>query len=790
MALSSQTRIALHQRHPRHVALWFALQPLKSVLRFMNSGAHPDDETSAMLAALTFRDGISLSYVCSTRGEGGQNDIGTEATEVLGALRTAEMERACDVLDMRMYWLGYAPDDPIFDFGFSKSGDETLGYWGADETLARFVQVVRREKPDILCPTFLDVPGQHGHHRAMTQAAHQVMTAAADPAYAGCDLPVWQVGKLYLPAWSGAGQAYDDDLPPPPATLTVPGKGIDPVTGWSFEQIGQQSRAFHRTQAMGSWIAPGAERDWPLHLAESHVPGPDVHISSGLPATLRDFTGTGGAELAAKLIEAQQALDFAVADFPNDDAILRHAGTALRLIDEIAASRPADMAAGLDHRLALKKQQLGRVLFLAKGAEARAYTDQRWLHPGDHAEVTLETRDGAGDPVSFHLDLPDGWEQTGHKALSLGADAATRDGYRPFYDPLTPAAPAIEAAWKQDGTPVAHRLAFEDPPVTLPAQLADTSPARHVLNLSQPGRSIQVRLTGVYPQNATRALGLPDGWQATPTETGFAVTAPGNLAPGLYTLPVTLDGAPAQSARRIDHPHIDPTLATAPAQVQVRAVDVALPAALRVGYVGGGNDRVAHWLRAIGVEVAELNDADLNDAAVLNELDTLVIGIFAFRFRPALAAALPRIHEWVRNGGNLLTLYHRPWDNWAPDATPPARLEIGQPSLRWRVTDQTAPVTHLQPDHAALNVPNVISDADWANWHKERGLYFAKSWDEAYVPLLEMADPDEDPHRGALLAAPIGQGQHIHCALILHHQMEKLTPGAFRLMANLITPRG
>ena len=308
MPLSAQARIAHQQRNPRHIRLWQALQPLKSVVRFMNSGAHPDDETTAMLAALAYRDGLGLSYVCSTRGEGGQNDIGTEATEILGVLRTAEMERACDTLGMRMYWLGHGPDDPIFDFGFSKSGEETLAIWGADHTLARFVDVVRREKPDILCPTFLDVPGQHGHHRAMTQMAQQVMTAAADPGFAGCDLPPWQIGKLYLPAWSGAGQAYDDDLPPPPATLTVAGKGCDPVTGWSYEQIGQHSRAFHRTQAMGHWVAPGNERDWPLHLARSFVPGPDTHITAGLPATLRDFADQAPPELAQQLAQAQEAL--------------------------------------------------------------------------------------------------------------------------------------------------------------------------------------------------------------------------------------------------------------------------------------------------------------------------------------------------------------------------------------------------------------------------------------------------------------------------------------------------
>ncbi|KAJ55353.1 LmbE family protein [Actibacterium mucosum KCTC 23349] len=786
MPLTAPDRIAEQRRQPRLIQLWFALQPLKSTLRFLHSGAHPDDEISGLMAALTFRDGISTAYVCSTRGEGGQNDIGTEATEVLGALRTAEMERACDVLDMRMYWLGDGPDDPIFDFGFSKSGDETLGYWQSDHTLARFVQVVRTEKPDILCPTFLDVPGQHGHHRAMTQMAHRVMSAAADPGF-DSNLPPWQIGKLYLPAFSGAGQTYDDDLPPPPATLTIPGQTPDPVTGWSYDQIGQHSRAYHRTQAMGHWVPAGAERDWPLHLAESHVAGPDLDLTSGLPATLRAFADAAGPDLGAKLTAAQDALDFAATDFPNTDAILRHATEALRLIREVTAACPDALAPQLMHRLSLKERQLARVLYLASSAEVRARTDKRWLTPGDTADVTLETRDGTTDALTTRLDLPAGWEQSGPHTLATTAQAAPRDGYRMTYDPLNPPAPRLRVDCAVNGVHATTLLPFEDPPAMLPARQADLSPDAQVLNLAQPNRDLSIQLQNQFPTDATPALTLPEGWTAEATGTGFDITAPPDLPAGIYTLPLTLGGHPAQTARPIAYPHIAPTLALAPAQLRVCAVDVALPRA-RVAYVGGGNDRVDHWLGAIGADVTALGDEDLAQPNPLAGFDTLVIGIFAIRFRPSLAVILPAIHEWVRAGGNLVTLYHRPWDNWHPDTTPPARLQVGQPSLRWRVTDQTAAVTHLIPDHPILTGPNPIGPADWEGWHKERGLYFASDWDAAYQPLLEMADPGEAPHRGALLAARIGAGQHVHCALILHHQMEKLTPGAFRLMANLITP--
>ena len=102
------------------------------------------------------------------------------------------------------------------------------------------------------------------------------------------------------------------------------------------------------------------------------------------------------------------------------------------------------------------------------------------------------------------------------------------------------------------------------------------------------------------------------------------------------------------------------------------------------------------------------------------------------------------------------------------------------------MTDPAAPVTLLAPDHKLLTGPNRIADADFAQWDKERGLYFASSWDEAYVPLLSMSDAGEAPLVGSLLSAEIGRGRHTHTSLVLHHQMDRLVPGAFRLMANLL----
>lgn len=742
-----QARLEADRAAPRIVQLWQALTALKTPVLFMQSGAHPDDEISCMLAALRFRDGIDLAYVCSTRGEGGQNDIGREAGAALGALRTAEMEQAAQRLDMRLWWMGSGPNDPMADFGFSKSGEETLGRWGRDHTLRTFVRAVRQARPDILCPTFLDVPGQHGHHRAMTLIAREVMGRAADPAFVVDGTDPWQVAKLYLPAWSGAGTAYDDALPPPPETVVVDGHGRDPVTGWTWDRMGQQSRAMHRTQGMGRW--PGAARDFPLHRVDGADEG---SILEDLPADLADLGHPA----------IQTSMNAAIAAFPDGPTIARHAAEALAALTKTHSGSDA-------HRFERKRAQLSRVLWLASGAEARGTAAQHLVSPGDHAWVTIEAHAALAKDLKTRLADTLGW--TG--------DVPDLDhvpnAYPMTYDPLDPPGPAIAASATIAGQRIDIRLPLDLTPAAQPAGVA-VEPASDVINLATGARQTSVRLA---PNDAR--LDQPPGW----IHANGVLALPDDVTSGQYDLTVTKDGNQALMVTQIEAPHVAPRVLARPALLRLAALDVALPAA-RIGVIGAGRDRVAHWLDRIGADVSELDLAELD--AGLPGIDTLVIGIFALRFRPGLAARMAQIANWVRRGGTMVTLYHRPWDDWDPAAMP-ARLEIGQPSLRWRVTDERAEVTALLPDHPVLVGPNAIGPADWDGWHKERGLYFAARWDDAYQPLLAMADPTEAPLHGALLSAEIGRGRHTHCALILHHQMEHLVPGAFRLMANLCDPR-
>jgi len=813
--------------------LWDSLVPLKSVSSFLQTGAHPDDETTRLLARLAKADGVRLGYACAVRGEGGQNDIGTESRSVLGVLRTREMERAAAVLDMELFWLNEEIDGAIFDFGLSKSAEETFGYWGRERTVERLVRVIRSFRPDVLAPTFLDVPGQHGHHRAVTQATEEAFRLAADPQafpeHARDGLAPWQAAKLYLPAWSGAGGAYDDTEPPPNATITVPVGGFDAVHGASYPQIAQWSRAFHRTQGMGRWVEEGND-EVPLHRLACAIDAPDEEhgLFDGLPTTLGELAETvGDAGISVAMRAAQQHIDAALAAFPDNAGVLAEIHAALGAVRNAVQALPAadaDLRHAVAHRLDAKERQLCRASRCAALLVARLETDRPVLAAGDGAELTLTAYLGGSvalTATALEIVAPRGWrtEQSGDAPsllrpgarmtatarLSAPSDAADFEPYQFRTAPHGSTDPVHGLVrYAVDGVAVDTVIQLDEPLAVLPAVSVEVRPAAVAYNLERGGPitvGITTRRNGGSGGSESRlTLSPPPEWQVSPPETAislpgladtdsaeFTLAVPDGVAPGRFEIPVSVDGLPARAVRTIRHPHIRTTHVVTPAQISVQTMSVALPEGLRIGYVDGGSDRVLSWLRQLGAEVEPLDAAALGGGD-LDRFDTIVIGIFAYKARPDLLAANGRLKEWVAGGGNLVTQYHRPWDNWDPETVPPHYLKIGQPSLRWRVTDQNAAVTHLVPDHRLLNHPNTIGEQDWQGWVKERGLYFAAEWAPDYTPLLSMADPGEKPLTGSLLTAAYGKGRHTHTSLILYYQMDFLVPGAFRLMANLVTP--
>ena len=334
---------------------------------------------------------------------------------------------------------------------------------------------------------------------------------------------------------------------------------------------------------------------------------------------------------------------------------------------------------------------------------------------------------------------------------------------------------------------------LEDALRVIPEAAMTIEPNAVVFNTTEELAAVPLTATLTNATLADLSMPVPEGWSLTETDRAsemsgtFDLVPPTDLEQSRIDIEPQLLGEQAYQINEFTYPHIGRSVVPTTISVPVQAVGAELPSEKRVGYVSSGNDNVGLWMSRLGLDVVELTPEDIA-SGTFRDLRTIVVGIFSFGRRPDLVENISAIHDWVRNGGHLVTLYHRPSDGWEPETIPLAYLKIGSPSIRFRVTDANAEVTVLEPEHPLLNYPNTIGAEDWADWDKERGLYFAEEWDEAYVPLLSMHDTGEDPLEGSLLSAQIGAGRHTHTSLILHHQLDHLVPGAFRLLANLVQP--
>jgi hypothetical protein len=291
------------------------------------------------------------------------------------------------------------------------------------------------------------------------------------------------------------------------------------------------------------------------------------------------------------------------------------------------------------------------------------------------------------------------------------------------------------------------------------------------------------------------ALTLPTGWTATsPDSLSFAredetrsvsvtVTPPAGLQAGRYTLDVAAVNASGRSTgalHLIDYDHIRPRAVARASAVDIRAADIALPPLTRIGYVRGAADRVPEGLLAVGLPVEVLPGDSLGGD--LSRYEAIVVGSRAYETEPGLVARNGRLLDFARAGGLVVVLYQQ--YDFVQGAYAPFRLTIARPHDR--VTDERAPVVPLVADHPVFRRPNLLGPADWQGWVQERGLYFARDWDAAYLPLLETHDPGGEPLRGGLLVAPVGQGVYVYTGLSFFRQLPAGVPGAYRLFANLL----
>jgi LmbE family N-acetylglucosaminyl deacetylase len=298
------------------------------------------------------------------------------------------------------------------------------------------------------------------------------------------------------------------------------------------------------------------------------------------------------------------------------------------------------------------------------------------------------------------------------------------------------------------------------------------------------------------PAEGVLRLELPRGWRSNPGEAPFALARDGedqtitfSIAPDLVkpaeyeiTAIAQYGGRSYREGYRLTgYPGVRPYPFYRSATYRAVGVDVKTAAGLHLGFLPGTGDDVPKALDDLGQNVRVLATSDLTRGN-LSEYDAIILGTRAYAARTDLKAANGRLIEYVKNGGVLIVQYNlQEFDrNYGPYP-----FTLGQNPQK--VVDESSAVTLLDPASPAFTWPNRITEADFKGWVEERGHGFLQSWDEHYQPLVETHDPEQDPQKGGLLLARYGKGFYIYDALALYRQLPSGVPGAYRILANLVS---
>jgi LmbE family N-acetylglucosaminyl deacetylase len=790
-----------------------ALQKLNVLGRVLYIAAHPDDENTNLMALWSNGPLYDAAYLSITRGDGGQNLIGPELRERLGIIRTEELLAARRIDHGKQFF------SRANDFGFSKTAEEALRLWGHDKILSDVVWVIRKFRPDVVVTRFSPEDQlTHGHHTASAILAQEAFAAAGDPNRFPDQLAFvkpWQPTRL---VWNTSPFFFSNrNLPFDPTGLTVlEAGGYNPLLGKAYTEIAAASLSMHKSQGVGSPPRRGARKEY-------------FKLLEGQPMSTSLFDG----------------IDTTWSRVPHSELI------AAEIRQIISQFHPADPAASLAELLKLrqamseikddswipeKKSELDEIIAACLGLHVEASTTNETVTPGQTATIKLEAINRSNIPVTLQeVRCPNSSESIKLGAALPSNELVTKDlscripentlYSQPYWLrkpgtlgafvvndqtlvglPENPPELPVEIVLQVNGRELRYTVDTKyrtvDPVagelrrrlVIAPPVFVKVADNVLVFANNRP-KPVSVHVTAATgPVKGEVKLAVPEGWEVYPasvpidlkganadTAAAFTVKPPEQSSEGILRAIVSTDGGDYSFERvRISYPHIG--VQTLMPQAEVRLVrDDIRKKGDRIGYIPGAGDDIPESLQQIGYSVKILSESDIT-ARNLAQFSAVVLGIRACNTQDRISNWWPELFAYVKAGGVVIAQYNTLAD-LKTEQLGPYPLEIS----RDRVTDENAEVRILAPNHPLMTSPNKITSKDFEGWVQERGLYFPKNWDPAWIPILSCNDPKEKPLDGGLLVAKLGKGYFIYTSYSWFRQLPAGVPGAYRLFANMLS---
>ncbi len=786
--------------------LKLALQKLNVLGSVLYVAAHPDDDNTAVLSYFSSEKHLRTGYLSVTRGDGGQNLIGNEQDELLGVIRTQELLTSREIDGAEQLFTR------AIDFGYTKSPDEALKFWGREEILSDVVWIIRKFQPDVIVTRFPDTgEGGHGHHTASAILAKEAFKLAGDSTKFPEQLKyvkTWQPKRLYLNGWASLLQDQDN-------IIKIDVGEYNPLLGKSYSEIAAESRSRNKSQGVGGLGRRGENLNYfkyidgdqaqndlfdGIDLSWNRVEGCEK-IGELLFQAEKKFNPENPSEILPLLIATYTEMEKHKENYWINqkkkellDVIRSSAGLWIEAIADNYSYSPGStikISAGVvnrsDYPLKLEEINLS------------------YLKNDSIINVNLSKNNFISHDYSFNL--PDDINITQPYWL-----VHKREKFRYTVDDqrLTGQAendPALTAEFilsSKDGNitlsiPVLYR--WNDPiegekyrPVEIIPKVTINLQDKIYLFSSNDSREIVFSIrNNTDTFNGTVHLKMPGSWNVSPKEipislnerneekqVSFLVTPPNQAEETEFTVEVV---SPNEIYNKemvtISYPHIETQTLFPDASGKLIRLNTEKTIS-SIGYVEGSGDDIPKYLEQLGYKVDMLSDNQLENG--LLKYDAIITGIRAYNTRQRLNVLNKKLLDYVYKGGTLIVQYNT-GNNLTTNEIGPYPFKIS----RDRVTDEEAPVILLKPEHELLNHPNKITGKDFEGWIQERGLYFAGDIDLGYETLISMNDKGENPLSGGILYSNYGKGVFIYTSLAFFRLLPAGVSGAYRLFINLIS---
>ncbi len=836
LRLSTEAQVALI--YDRGVmGLIQSLKRLNTSASAMMIGAHPDDEDTALLAYLARGENARTAYLSLTRGDGGQNIIGSELGEALGVIRTEELLQARRLDGAEQYFTR------AYDYGFSKTLAEAQSKWPEEIILCDAVRAIRDFKPLIVVSQFSGTPTDgHGHHQYAGWIAPRAVKAAADPAKCSGSGEPWKVQKFFVrQGFRATGEPQ----------MRVNTGRFDPILGRSYFEIAMEARSQHKSQEQGVLELKG-EMFSGLNLVDG-VPGTNG-LFDGIDVSVTAIASQSANSQQQFRTHLSQVSEIARRAYTEFDP--REPTKILPLLSAgYKAAYDAEWSTRLPNSKALmryKQAEFATAIKNAAGLQIDALADRETAVPGEEFTANVRVFFPANEMIrveKVEIRSPTGWTVTEaetpaprqqgffraenpntaktYKIIATSNARPTepywltepRDGEifrwlqsehvtRSFEPPVLSAEVLIkigetEIKFEQ---PVEYRFADDVrgelrrplslvPGVTL--ELDRSLLMVPVSNADQTRRLTMIvtnHTRGAVAGNVSLNINAEKEWDykastktfelqrpGERTTVVFDVTIPAETKAGDYQINASAmvgEGLANSTMRTIAYPHIQTHRYYQRASADVKILPLET-AQVKIGYIMGSGDRTPEALTQMGLVPEFLSDADVANSD-LTRFDTIVVGIRAYQVRPALVANNKRLMDFMNAGGTLVVQYQL--SAYAQQNLTPYPAQQGP-----RTVDENAVVNIVQPDHPLMNFPNKIGPSDFEGWVQERNLYNFATMDAKYTGLLETHDAGEAENRGGLVVADVGKGKYVYCSYSLFRQLPAGVPGAYRLLANMVS---